>query len=226
MARRSDTKHCPYCNLDKPRSEFYQKETGHYGRCKPCFLAYKHESFNRTKAALVQYKGSKCFKCTRTGHPAEFDFHHRDPSTKDFAISAKHGYSFEALKLEVDKCDLICACCHRLEHINPAAWDFDWLDPFRPKQQPKFTECFCGAKIRNDRKFCSPNCFQRGREKIEWPENLADLVAKSSQVAVGKLLGVSARAVAKRLKRPIRESNPISVLTKDVCIPEHLGAKS
>ena len=44
-----------------------------------------------------------------------YDFHHRDPSQKDFSIS-KNAKSFEKCKQELDKCDLLCANCHRLRH--------------------------------------------------------------------------------------------------------------
>lgn len=43
------------------------------------------------------------------------DFHHRDPLTKDFEIGGFHG-SRARLLAEVEKCDLICAVCHRLRH--------------------------------------------------------------------------------------------------------------
>jgi hypothetical protein len=43
------------------------------------------------------------------------------------------------------------------------------------------------------------NLAQQGREKIVWPTNLVDLVNTSSCLAVAKLLGVSDKAVKKRL---------------------------
>jgi len=45
-----------------------------------------------------------------------------------------------------------------------------------------------------------PKCNSINRRKIEWPDNLSDLVAESSKLAVAKSLGVSNVAVAKRLK--------------------------
>jgi hypothetical protein len=44
-----------------------------------------------------------------------FDFDHRDPTVKRFAISSmRSSVSFEALREEMSKCDLVCANCHRL----------------------------------------------------------------------------------------------------------------
>ena len=60
------------------------------------------------------YKGAKCSMCGFKGLPACFDFHHKDASKKSFSIShAPHTRSWERTKLELDKCDLLCANCHR-----------------------------------------------------------------------------------------------------------------
>lgn len=48
------------------------------------------------------------------------DFHHRDPETKKFVISEwwSHASSLGTLQAEIDKCDIICANCHRIrEHL-------------------------------------------------------------------------------------------------------------
>jgi hypothetical protein len=48
---------------------------------------------------------------------APFDFHHLDPSTKEFGIHKKIDMSpFESWKTEVDKCILVCSNCHRKIH--------------------------------------------------------------------------------------------------------------
>ncbi len=45
------------------------------------------------------------------------EFHHRDSSEKDFGISYKGiNKSFEKLKNELDKCDLLCSNCHKEVH--------------------------------------------------------------------------------------------------------------
>jgi predicted HNH restriction endonuclease len=43
-------------------------------------------------------------------------FHHRDPSTKEFAVGGFSG-ALSRLLLEAQKCDLLCANCHRLRHV-------------------------------------------------------------------------------------------------------------
>ncbi len=49
-------------------------------------------------------------------------------------------------------------------------------------------------------RFCSPRCSGLASQKIEWPNDLPTLIAESSQKAVATILGVSDKAVAKRLK--------------------------
>lgn len=78
------------------------------------------------KLECFNYKGGKCLDCGLVDHPALFDFHHRDPSQKDFGISQvisrPHSSSeilLALLKPELDKCDLLCCLCHRRRHLSP-----------------------------------------------------------------------------------------------------------
>ena len=47
------------------------------------------------------------------------EFHHIDPTKKDFGISSK-GYarSWEKVKNEIERCVLLCANCHRGFHAG------------------------------------------------------------------------------------------------------------
>lgn len=61
--------------------------------------------------------------------------------------------------------------------------------------------CLCGATKLTKSKQCEA-CFKKSLERIVWPSHdaLEAMVAKSSYLAVGRLLGVSDNAVRKRLK--------------------------
>jgi predicted transcriptional regulator len=65
----------------------------------------------RKKIELVEYKGGCCEKCGYNKSISVLQFHHLDPTQKDFTISSK-SYSLEKLKKEVDKCIMVCANCH------------------------------------------------------------------------------------------------------------------
>jgi hypothetical protein len=41
------------------------------------------------------------------------DLHHRDPTTKRFTIGRGRSWSLQNLLTEIEKCDVLCANCHR-----------------------------------------------------------------------------------------------------------------
>lgn len=150
---------------------------------------------NRTKQKLVEYKGGKCQKC---GYDKPiwnvYDFHHRDPNEKDFGISAK-SWSFERLKEEVDKCDLLCRNCHSEVH-----WELDnekrqeRLLLNRVYLEDKFCE-HCGKEFNPcnaTRKYCSVRCTKMSQRKVERPplKQLLKEIETSNFVQVGKKYGV------------------------------------
>lgn len=73
----------------------------------------------RAKKLAVDYLGGKC-KCGWSGDVSGFDFHHRNPEEKSFNVSGLKlaSISWEEAKVELDKCNLLCALCHRLEHSS------------------------------------------------------------------------------------------------------------
>ena len=68
----------------------------------------------KIKILAIEYKGGKCQICGYFKFPGALDLHHLDPKTKKFALGDK-GYtrSWKIIKLELDKCALLCANCHR-----------------------------------------------------------------------------------------------------------------
>jgi hypothetical protein len=69
----------------------------------------------RTKIKLIEYKGGKCEICGYDRCNRALEFHHKNPSEKDFTISGR-SLSFDRLKDEVDKCLLVCSNCHSEIH--------------------------------------------------------------------------------------------------------------
>jgi hypothetical protein len=120
-------KKCNLCKIVKSVREFYtQKQKGNNGQiwnyydsyCKPCRLKNVLLRRRAIKKQLVEYKGGKCNDCHLVDISEVYDFHHLDPSLKDFSISDKPYLSFEALRVEIDKCILLCANCHRKRHAE------------------------------------------------------------------------------------------------------------
>lgn len=73
------------------------------------------------KHKLIEYKGGKCEKCGYDKCEGALQFHHRDPSQKEFTIAQinlNKIISMQDILDEVDKCDLLCANCHAEIHFT------------------------------------------------------------------------------------------------------------
>lgn len=57
-------------------------------------------------------------ECGWHGNQAALQFHHLDPSKKDFIIGNVANKSWDAIKLEMQKCVLLCANCHTIKHSS------------------------------------------------------------------------------------------------------------
>ena len=82
-----------------------------------------HAEGRKLKLDCIAYRGGKCQSCNYSKCQAALDFHHRNPDEKEFAICKKYGCRklSEKIKKELDKCDLLCANCHREEHFYKAS---------------------------------------------------------------------------------------------------------
>lgn len=71
------------------------------------------------KLLAIDYKGGKCLCCGYNKCPQALQFHHLDPTKKDFGISTTGvTRSWEKIKVELDKCVLLCANCHAEVHAG------------------------------------------------------------------------------------------------------------
>ena len=60
--------------------------------------------------------GGKCKVCGYNKYYGALDFHHINPNEKGFTLSKKATYNFERVKIELDKCIMLCSNCHRELH--------------------------------------------------------------------------------------------------------------
>ncbi len=113
-------KNCPKCNqLKNLKLDFYTSKKGEvHGWCKPCNNKITYEKQLLRKIECIKYKGGKCSVCNYDKYIGALDFHHVDPSQKEFTISELRSYSLENIKTELDKCILICKNCHAELHHN------------------------------------------------------------------------------------------------------------
>lgn len=128
------TKTCNVCKEVKLLKEFHPHKNckfGVTGTCRSCNRErinkwysdnrrHRQNNENRirrnTKRLAVEYMGGECFDCKGVFPQCVYQFHHLDPTQKDFNPSNKRG--FETMKPELDKCVMLCANCHMVRHYG------------------------------------------------------------------------------------------------------------
>ena len=70
------------------------------------------------KLEAIEYLGGCCQSCGQKYHPSVYEFHHIDPTEKEKDPSKMLMLSWLRLAAELDKCKLLGANCHRLEHYK------------------------------------------------------------------------------------------------------------
>jgi hypothetical protein len=86
-------------------------------KCKKCEYLYSRRYLEGIKIKAIKYGGGECQKCGYDKCWRALHFHHIDPSQKEFGIfESKPGFKkvreWEKLKIEINKCILLCANCH------------------------------------------------------------------------------------------------------------------
>lgn len=127
---------CSRCQKELPASAFHKsapKRGRIRGYCRICMRAYyraKNLSTPGYQAGMLRAVRQRKYMevarekvrrgCARCGerHPACLDFHHRDRTTKDLTLSqmCARAASDRRIQEEIQKCDLLCANCHRKLH--------------------------------------------------------------------------------------------------------------
>lgn len=129
--RESDEKEYKMTSAKTYRWSIYEKELDKCDLlCNNCHreLHYKNkitkDSRRDSKITYLNYSGFSCKKCGYDKCPASLTFHHRDPSKKDFMIGSLSkrvkdiSELDDIIKVELDKCDVLCANCHIMEHYD------------------------------------------------------------------------------------------------------------
>ena len=97
------------------KAYIHYRKKGHLkSKCSTCDSVAKRRGH---KARCVAYKGGSCVRCGYNRSVYAMDFHHRNPKDKKFTISGdSYSRKWVYVMAELDKCDLLCANCHREIH--------------------------------------------------------------------------------------------------------------
>lgn len=131
---------CSKCGIGKPLNEFYLRKTGEragkvYEKCKECmksrgrsYYSLNHDRqlklalIRRAKARLINKNYLKSIKdkpCVDCGIKYDYyvmDFDHLNEQDKENNVArmAAGGWSLKKLIKEINKCEVVCANCHRI----------------------------------------------------------------------------------------------------------------
>ena len=114
-----EDRYCPRCKKNCPTGDFYnrRKKSNSSTYCKKCTNSQTLERVQQLKFKMVEYKGGCCEICGYNKYQGALEFHHLDPSKKDFNLSKLKVREFgDLVKNELGKCIMVCANCHREIH--------------------------------------------------------------------------------------------------------------
>lgn len=143
-----DTKVCSKCKKEKPRSEFNTRGKAQWNKgklrsqCKVCEKSYQSQTpekvlarvyatRKRNKEFLWKYLlEHPCIDCGETD-PIVLEPDHLDPTQKTDGVSrlVHNTRSLAAIEAELDKCEIVCANCHRRRTALQQGWFSGELSP-------------------------------------------------------------------------------------------------
>jgi hypothetical protein len=128
-------KKCVTCGKEKEDTEFnyrYKALGIRHPTCRECHKPFrkswykdnkerhltqvkerKHEARKIAREYVWQYLSTHpCIVCGESD-PVVLEFHHRYGKDKGISVMAAGGYPVTTIQAEIDKCDVLCANCHR-----------------------------------------------------------------------------------------------------------------
>lgn len=178
------------------------------------------------KNKLVIERGHKCEQCNRThwvsGNLIPLELEHVDGNNKNNERSNlkllccnchSQTKTWKRKKSALSKTKNVCLDCgmqisSKAKRCIKCYQDYissnkkPSVRVFNSKEcKPRYDTCVCGARKLSKSPRCD-SCYRKSLERTVWPDvdELKSMVAGSSYLAVGRLLGVSDNAVRKRIK--------------------------
>ena len=78
--------------------------------------AYCINRWQQIKRQMIEYKGGKCYICGYDRCQDALEFHHINHEDKDPNFRNIKRWGWPKIQKELDKCVLLCSCCHKEEH--------------------------------------------------------------------------------------------------------------
>lgn len=127
--------------IDKIKCQWHtcQKEAIRKFCSKKCSSKYHVDKRRKSlKYMAVEYLGGSCKRCGWKEHQCGLVPHHLNPNTKEYSLGLDgNTRSWSSIKLELDKCVLLCSNCH---HVVHALNLIEWFDKEYINSETKFKE--------------------------------------------------------------------------------------
>ena len=137
-------KQCVSCLVWKEEDEFnwrYKSLGIRHPTCRDCHKVHRDKWYQehreqelervkvrkqnkRDEARIYVYKYLSTHSCIECGEndPRVLEFHHRHGKDKEVSTLILGGYLISTIQAEIDKCDVLCANCHRKKTMDERGW--------------------------------------------------------------------------------------------------------
>ncbi len=110
--------YCAECHREAGRQNYRENKARYFMKAK--------ERDKQLDELILKYKDKPCADCGIKYPPYVMDFDHLDGDTKEFGICymRRHRMAFDKIVAEIEKCEVVCANCHRerTNQRNPARY--------------------------------------------------------------------------------------------------------
>lgn len=121
-------KTCNKCNIQKEDVDFYKINNKVQNRCRICVRSTYKATYPARREEIVkanakrrenlhklvnEIKNTPCTDCGKSYPHYCMDFDHLGDKIMAVAHMVHNNYSFDKIKAEIAKCELVCALCHR-----------------------------------------------------------------------------------------------------------------
>ena len=168
----------------------------------------------RRRQRMFYVMGGCCQVCGYNKCLATLEFHHLDPTIKEYGLSTSWSISWAKTKEELKKCILLCANCHR--EVHAGALDVSNLQsPFDQEKADEITQTIkeikqhqryychkCGIEIASNKAYYCVDCAKLMSRKAVRPnrEELKKEVRENSFLSLSEKYQVSDNAIRKWCK--------------------------
>lgn len=137
MSDGSSWRWCPQCGEHKDPRSFYddrpqkgRQRLKRRSKCRACTRAQMRKRYEHRSQMVDDYKlAARCADCGWADHPRALEFDHLPGCVKVNNVAhmiANTKFTLAEIQAEMDKCDVVCANCHRIRTYNREHGNTDW----------------------------------------------------------------------------------------------------